>query len=68
MSKFDGIISEWIDSSLDVTKSAYHNELEPFSSYKERVKLKGIRAFNDYLNCIHHGYELILQRLEAEFK
>lgn len=68
MSKLDGIISEWMDTSLDACEMEYHNDFEPFSAYKEKVKVKGIRAFNDYLNSIHHGYELIIQRLESEFK
>lgn len=66
MSSFEGILGEWMDVSLEATELEYHNKLEPFSVYKERVKMKGIRAFNDYLNCIQHGYEIIINKLEAD--
>lgn len=68
MSKFDGIIADWLDISLDATETEYHNDFEPFSVYKEKVISKGIRAFNDYTNCIQHGYELIIRTLENDFK
>lgn len=68
MSKMDEIVVEWLDIAVDSTKDAYHSNVEPFEVYKERVKLKGLRAFNDYLNSIEHGYELIIQRLESELK
>jgi len=68
MSRFDSIVMEWLDVSVEATKGDYSSQLEPFETYKEKVKLKGLRAFNDYLNSIEHGYQVIIDKLEEEFK
>lgn len=68
MSAFDNIVSEWIDLSIDATKNEYTSKIEPFEIYKEKVKMKGLRAFNDYLNSIENGYHVILERIERELK
>lgn len=68
MSQFDSIVLEWLDISTEASKSDYQSKLEPFDAYKEKVKAKGLRAFNDYLNSIEHGYQVILDHIEAELK
>ncbi len=68
MIKFDEIVGEWLDVSLDAAEAEHQSDVEPFKAFKERAKAKGIRAFNDYLNSIEHGYELIIQRIESAMK
>jgi len=53
---------------LDTTKSEYHNDLEPFNVYKERMKAQGVKVFNEYVGSIQNGYDLILNQIKIDEK
>lgn len=67
-SKMDAFFSEWLDIMLDVSKVDYHNDLEPFNVYKERMKAQGVKVFQDYTNSIQHGYNIILEQIKSDEK
>lgn len=67
-SKMDSYVSEWLDIMLDATKSEYRSDLEPFEVYKERMKTQGVKAFDDYVKSIEHGYKVILDNIKSEEK
>ncbi len=67
-SKMEGFFAEWLDIMLDTTKTEYHNDLEPFNVYKERMKAQGVKVFNDFVNSIQRGYDVILDQIKAEEK
>lgn len=68
MSDLDTIFGEMMDVIIDQDKENYHNDLEPFEVYKERTKVKGVKVFNDYINSVQHGYDVILQKIKTETK
>lgn len=67
-SKAETFFSEWLDVMLDTSKADYHSDLEPFNVYKERMKAQGVQVFNNYVNSIQNGYELILEDIKSEEK
>jgi|NOAtaT_5_FD_contig_31_2155163_length_1023_multi_5_in_0_out_0_2 hypothetical protein len=66
--KAETFFSEWLDIMLDTTKSEYHNDLEPFNVYKERMKAQGVKVFNEYVGSIQNGYDLILNQIKIDEK
>ena len=65
--KFDTLLDDMFDTSLDKTKSEYHSDIETFDTYKTRKKEEYKHEFNDFVDSLVHGYEVIINKLENRF-
>ena len=54
------------DKAIEEKKYEHQNQLESFESYKKRTKLQCHEAYNDYIKHLQHGYQVIIDEIDAK--
>lgn len=68
MPKIEEMIVEWLDINLEAKREDHQSDLEPFDHYKQKVTAQGLDGFNEYIQFVQKGYELIINKIESQKK
>lgn len=56
------------DRLLEEKKAEYNGTLEPYEVYAARLKSQLHASFDQYLDHLEHGYELIINKIGSKQK
>lgn len=68
MQKIKELRSDLLKIVLEAKRPEYKSQLEPYEVYANRLKEQCILAHDEYIKCLQHGYEVIIETIENEIK
>lgn len=61
--EFKQSVDDLTDVILEDMKNDYHNDLEPFDAYAQRIRAQVHENMEDFRNRFLEGYEVLLQEI-----
>lgn len=68
MSQFREVREELFTRLLELQRTEYTGTLETFEVHANRLKAQWHSTYDKYIQCLQHGYEVIIEGIESQIQ